>query len=134
MKSLIKKVGAVMLLGFFASCGKESLRNYDYRQQLDAVEDVDDQFLLSSIIKQTTLFYASLGYENSQLPGAVQYMERNFQGGDNYYQTFKAPSDILYTAVSILKLVDNSVQLADKKGTLVHKGIFKIFRSLLFSF
>ena len=95
---------------------------------------MDDQFLLSSIIKQTTLFYAGMGYDNSRLPGAVQYMGRNFQGGDNTYQSFRYPTDDLYAAVGILKLIDNSVALADKKGSTTHKGIFKIFRSLLFSF
>ena len=57
MKSFIKKLGALVLLSCFASCGKDALRTYDAQQQLNAVEDVNDPFLLSSIIKQTTLFY-----------------------------------------------------------------------------
>jgi hypothetical protein len=134
MKSFIKKIGALVLLYCFASCSKDALRTYDTRQQLDAVEDVNDPFLLSSIIKKTTLFYAGMGYDNSRLPGAVQYMGRNFQGGDNTYQGFKYPTDDLYAAVDILKLVEGAIGLADKRGSTTHKGIFKIFRSLLFSF
>lgn len=135
MKSLIKKIGALVLMSCFAaSCGKEALRTYDAEQQLNAVEDVNDPFLLSSVIKQTALFYAGMGYDNSRLPGAVQYMERNFQGGDNYYQNFRYPTDDLYAAMNILKLVDGAIGLADKRGSTTHKGIFKIFRSLLFSF
>ncbi len=135
MKSLIKKLGALVLIScFVASCGKDSLRTYDAQQQLNAVEDVNDAFLLSSIIKQTSLFYSVRGYDDSRLPGAVQYMERNFQGGDNYYQGFKYPTDDLYAAMNILKLIDGAISLADKRGSVTHKGIFKIFRSLLFSY
>jgi Starch-binding associating with outer membrane/Susd and RagB outer membrane lipoprotein len=135
MKSFIKKIGALVMLSCFAvSCGKDALRSYDAQQQLNAVEDVNDPFLLSSIIMQTSLFYAGLGYDNSRLPGAVQYMERNFQGGDNYYQGFRFPIEDLYSAMNILKLIDGSIGLADKRGSMTHKGIFKVFRSLLFSF
>ncbi|MEJ7586689.1 MAG: SusD/RagB family nutrient-binding outer membrane lipoprotein [Ferruginibacter sp.] len=135
MKSLIKKLGVLILIsGLAASCGKDSLRTYDARQQLNAVEDVNDPFLLSFIIKQTSLFYSVKGYDDSRLPGAVQYMVRNYQGGDNYYQGFKNPTDDLYAAMNILKLVDGAIGLADKRGSVSHKGIFKVFRSLLFSF
>ncbi|HXS57808.1 MAG TPA: SusD/RagB family nutrient-binding outer membrane lipoprotein [Hanamia sp.] len=135
MKSLIKKLAVLVLISCFAaSCGKDSLRSYDAQQQLNAVEDVNDAFLLSSIIKQTSLFYSVKGYDDSRLPGAVQYMERNFQGGDNYYQGFKYPTDDLYTAMNVLKLIDGAIGLADKRGSVSHKGIFKIFRALLFSF
>ena len=135
MKSLIKKIGVLFLVSFFAaSCGKDALRTYDSQQQLDAVEDVNDPFLLSSIIKQSALFYSVRGYENSRLPGAVQYMERNFQGGDNYYQGFKSPADDLYAAMNVLKLIDGATGLANNRGSNTHKGIFKVFRVLLFSF
>jgi len=135
MKSLIKKLCVLVLIsGFAVSCGKDALRTYDAQQQLNAVEDVNDAFLLSSIIKQTCLFYSVKGYDDSRLPGAVQYMERNFQGGDNYYQGFKSPANDLYAAMNILKLIDGAIGLADKRGSTTHKGIFKIFRSLLFSF
>ena len=135
MKSLIRKLGVLVLISCFtASCGKDSLRTYDAQQQLNAVEDVNDPFLLSSIIKQTSLFYSVKGYDDSRLPGAVQYMERNFQGGDNSYQGFKYPTDDLYAAMNVLKLIDGAIGLADKRGSVSHKGIFKIFRALLFSF
>ncbi len=135
MKSIIKKLGVLVLISCFAaSCGKDALRSYDAQQQLNAVEDVNDPFLLSSIIKQTSLFYSVRGYDDSRLPGAVQYMERNFQGGDNYYQNFKYPTDDLYAAMNILKLIDGAIGLADKRNSTTYKGIFKVFRSLLFSF
>ena len=40
----------------------------------------------------------------------------------------------MYSAMNILKLIDGSIALADKRGSMVHKGIFTIFRALLFSF
>lgn len=134
MKSLLIKSAAILLLAAVASCGKDALRTYDNEQQLDAVEDVNDPFLLSSIIKKTALFYQGIGYDNSRFPCAVQYMERNFQGSDNYYAGFKDPADDLYNAMNILKLVDGAIGLAEKRGSTTHVGIFKIFRSLLFSF
>lgn len=134
MKSIIAKTLIILLFSGIASCSKDMLRSYDIQQQLNAVESVNDPFLLSSIIKQTSLFYQGLGYDNSKLPGAVQYMERNFQGSDNYYSGFKQPSNELYQAVNILKLVDGAIGLANKRNSLTHKGIFTIFRALLFSF
>lgn len=134
MKSFLIKIFTIILVGGIASCSKDALRTYDTLQQLNAVESVNDPFLLSSIIKQTTLFYQGIGYDNSRLPGAVQYMVRNFQGGDNTYNGFKSPADDMYAAMNILKLVDGSIRLADKKGSVTHKGIFTIFRALLFSF
>jgi hypothetical protein len=116
------------------SCSKDELRNEDKLQQLDAAESVNNLFLLSSIIKQAALFYQNMGYANSKLPGAVQYMERNYQGGDNYYSGFKTPAEDMYAGMNILKLIDNAIGLADKRGSMVHKGIFTIFRVLLFSF
>lgn len=134
MKSRIIKICIVFLLLGVVSCSKDALRSYDSEQQLDAVESVNDPFLLSSVIKKTVLFYQGLGYDNSKLPGAVQYMERNFQGGDNYYSGFKQPATELYDAVNILKLVNGSLALAEERGSLTHKGIFTIFHAMLFSF
>lgn len=132
---LIRKTSLALLLLVLASaCSKDALRSYDKEQQLNAVESVNDPFLLSSIIKKTALFYQSFGYDNSKLPGAVQYMERNFQGGDNFYAGFKQPSDDLYQALNILKLVDGSIRLAQSRNSSTHEGIFTIFRVLLFSY
>jgi hypothetical protein len=134
MKSFSIKVLAIVLMATVASCSKDALRVSDSLQQLDAVESVNDPYLLSSVIKQTALFYQNMGYEASRLPGAVQYMERNYQGSDNYYSGFKQPLDDMYSAMNILKLIDGAIGLADKRGSMVHKGIFTIFRVLLFSF
>ncbi|ULQ54146.1 SusD/RagB family nutrient-binding outer membrane lipoprotein [Flavihumibacter fluvii] len=134
MKSLILKSLAVVLLATGASCSKDALREYDKKQQLDAVESVNDPFLLSSVIKQTSLFYQGFGYDNSKLPSAVQYMQRNFQGGDNTYSGFKQPSDDLYAALNILKLIDGSIRLTQERGSKSHEGIFTTFRVLLFSY
>ncbi len=134
MKSLYKIITILLFIAAFSACSKDSLRSYDSLQQLNAVESVNDPFLLSSIIKQTSLFYQDMGYEQGKLPGAVQYIERNYQGGDNYYSGFKQTAGELYTAVSILKLIDGSIGLADKRGSTSYKGIFTIFRVLLFSF
>jgi hypothetical protein len=134
MKSFSIKVFAIVLMASVASCSKDALRNDDSLQQLGAVEDVNDAYLLSSVIKQTALFYQNMGYEESRLPGAVQYIERNYQGSDNYYSGFKQPLDDMYAAMEILKLIDGAIGLTDKRGSMVHKGIFTTFRVLLFSF
>ena len=134
MRSFSIKVFAIVLMATVASCSKDALRVSDSLQQLDAVESVNDPYLLSSVIKQTALFYQNMGYEASRLPGAVQYMERNYQGSDNYYSGFKQPLDDMYAAMNILKLIDGAIGLADKRGSMVHKGIFTTFRVLLFSF
>ncbi|MEO8413692.1 MAG: SusD/RagB family nutrient-binding outer membrane lipoprotein [Ginsengibacter sp.] len=134
MKSFYIKVCTIVLLATVVSCSKDALREADSLQQLNAVESVNDPYLLSSVIKQSALFYQNMGYESSKLPSAVQYMERNYQGSDNYYSGFKQPADDLYAAMNILKLVDGAIGLADKRGSMVHKGIFTIFRVLLFSF
>ncbi len=134
MKSFSIKVFAIVLMASIAACSKDALRTADSLQQLGAVEDVNDAYLLSSIIKQTALFYQNLGYEESRLPGAVQYIERNYQGSDNYYSAFKQPLDDMYAAMNILKLIDGAIGLTDKRGSMVHKGIFTTFRVLLFSF
>ena len=47
---------------------------------------------------------------------------------------FKQPLDDMYAAMNILKLIDGAIGLADKRGSMVHKGIFTTFRVLLFSF
>jgi hypothetical protein len=134
MKSLTTKIFAILLLTGIGSCSKDALRDYDLLQQKDAVESVNDPFLLSSIIKQTTLFYQNQGYSESKLPGAVQYMVRNYQGSDNTYSGFKTPTVEMYTAMDILKLVDASIKLCEDRGSKVHQGIFTIFRALLFSY
>src|SRR5258705_8890674 len=120
MKSFLTKVFAIILVAGVASCSKDALRSYDSLQQLNAVESVGDPFLLSSVIKQTAVFYQTMSYDESKLPGAVQYMERNFQGGDNYYSGFKSPSDGMYDAMKILKLVDGAIKLADERGSTTH--------------
>lgn len=134
MKSFSIKACAIVLMATVVSCSKDALRSADSLKQLNAVESVNDPYLLSSVIKQTALFYQQMGYETSRLPGAVQYMERNYQGSDNYYDGFKQPIDDMYSAMNILKLVDGAIGLADKRGAMVHKGIFTTFRVLLFSF
>ena len=132
----IYKIASIFLLilGLSTSCSKDALRSADSLQQLNAVESVNDPFLLSSVIKQTALFYQLMGYDNRRLPAAVQYMQSNYQGSDNYYSAFKLPIDDMYQALSILKLVDGAIGLADSRGSKTHKGIFTIFRVLLFSF
>jgi hypothetical protein len=134
MKSFVFKIFVLVTITTIASCSKDALRTKDRLEELNAIESVNDNFLLSSIIKQTTIFYEKMDYENTKLPGAVQYIERNFQGGDNYYSGFKTPSGELYTAMNILKLVDGAIGLSEKRGSKSYQGIFKTFRALLFSF
>jgi hypothetical protein len=133
MKSFIKIILIIVTAGMF-SCGEDELRTKDSLQQKDAVESVNDPFLLASIIKQTALFYQKMGYDNRKLPGAVQHMESNYQSSDNYYAGFKTPTTDMYDAMNILKLIDGSIGLAEKRDSKTHKGIFTVFRVLLFSF
>lgn len=132
MKS-IKIFALVALAGLF-SCSDDELRTYDALQQKDAVESVNDPYLLASIIKKTALFYQKMGYDTRMLPGAVQHMESNYQSGDNFYSGFKSPITDMYTAMEILKLTDGSIGLAKQRGSKTHEGIFKVFRVLLFSY
>lgn len=134
MKSYLTKTFAIFLLTGVLSCSKDDLRQYDLLQQKNAVESLNDQYLLSSIIKKTSLFYQDMGWGSSKLPGAVQYTMRNYQGGDNTYQGFKQLPTDLYTAMDILKLVDASIKLAEERGSKTHVGIFTTYRVLLFSF
>ncbi len=134
MKSYFTKTFAIILLIGVVSCSKDDLRQYDALQQKNAVENLNDPYLLSSIIKKSTLFYQDMGWGTSKLPGAVQYTMRNYQGGDNTYQGFKQLPTDLYTAMDILKFIDASIKLADARGSKTHVGIFTTFRVLLFSF
>lgn len=134
MKSYLTKTFAIILLIGVVSCSKDDLRQYDALQQKNAVENLNDPYLLSSIIKKSTLFYQDMGWGTSKLPGAVQYTMRNYQGGDNTYQGFKQLPTDMYSAMDILKFIDASIKLADERGSKTHVGIFTTFRVLLFSF
>jgi len=134
MKSYLTKTVAILLLTGLFSCSKDDLRQYDALQQKNAVENLNDAYLLSSIIKKSTLFYQDMGWGTSKLPGAVQYTMRNYQGGDNTYQGFKQLPTDMYTAMDILKFIDASIKLADARGSKTHVGIFTTFRVLMFSF
>jgi hypothetical protein len=133
MKPVIKILLIVVLAGF-SSCSEDELRTADTLQQRDAVESVNDPYLLASIISKTALFYQKMSFDNKKLPAAVQHMESNYQSSDNYYDGFKLAADDMYGAMDILKLVDGSINLAETRGSKSHQGIFKVFRVLLFSF
>ena len=134
MKSFLSKLSALFMLFAVLSCSKDALRQYDLLQQKNAVESLNDPYLLSSIVKQSSLFYQKMGHEASKLPGAVQHMSRNVQGGDNTYQGFKSPTDDMYSAMNILKFVDAAINQAESRGSKTHIGIFTTFRVLMFSF
>ncbi len=135
MKPYMTKIFVLFLIvGFVSACSKDALREDDTLQTKDAVESLNDQYLLSSIIKKTAVFYSTQGYSESMLPGAVQYMERNYQGGDNYYSGFKSPITKMYDAMDILKFIDSSITLTQGRDSKTHEGIFTIFKVLLFSY
>jgi hypothetical protein len=134
MQKLIIKISTLVLIATVISCSKDALRKEDRLEELNAIESVNDNYLLASIIKQTSIFYQKLSYDNTKFPGAVQYIERNFQGSDNFYSGFKTPSGELYQAMNILKLIDGAIGLSEKRGSKSYQGIFMTFRALLFSF
>lgn len=134
MKSYITKIFIISLLIGFSSCSKDALRQNDLLQQKDAIESLNDPFLLSSIIKKSCLFYQDRGWGDTRLPGAVQYTMRNFQGGDNYYDSFKELGTDMYSGMDILKFIDSAIGLAKERGSDTHVGIFTTFRVLMFSF
>ena len=134
MKSYISIFFVLSLLIAFSSCSKDALRQDDLLKQKNAIENLNDPFLLSSIIKKTTLFYEERGWGDTRLPGAVQYTMRNYQGGDNYYTSFKTLGTDLYSAMDILKFIDTAIGLSKERGSDTHVGIFTTFRVLLFSF
>jgi len=116
------------------SCSKDALRQYDLLQQKNAIESLNDPYLLSSILKQSSLFYQKMGFDASKLPSAVQQMGRNVQGGDNTYQDFKKPGTDMYDAMNVLKFIDAAISQAESRGSKTHIGIFTTFRVLMFSF
>lgn len=134
MKSFIIKTIVITFLIGVVSCSKDDLRQYDVIQQKNAIENLNDPYLLSSILVKTTKFYQDMGWGTTKLPGAVQYTMRNYQGGDNYYSGFKGLPDDMYTAMDILKFIDSAIKLADARGSKTHSGIFSTFRVLMFSF
>ena len=134
MKSYLLKTFVIILLAGVVSCSKDDLRQYDALQQKNAVENLNDPYLLSSVITKTALFYQDMGWGTTMLPGAVQYTERNYQGGDNTYQGFKGLPVDMYSAMDMLKFIDASINLAQARGSKTHVGIFTTFRVLLFSF
>ena len=134
MKSYLTKIFILTLLIGIVSCSKDALRQEDLLQQKNAIESLNDPFLLSSIIKKSCLFYQDRGWGDTRLPGAVQYTGRNFQGGDNYYSSFKGLPTDMYSAMDVLKFIDSAIGLAKERGSDVHVGIFTTFRVLMFSF
>ncbi len=134
MKSFITKIFILSLLIGISSCSKEALRQNDLLQQKDAIESLNDPFLLSSIIRQSCIFYQDRGWGDTRLPGAVQYTMRNYQGGDNYYNSFRGLPTDMYDAMTILKFIDSAIGLAKDRGSDTHVGIFTTFRVLFFSF
>ncbi len=134
MKSFITKIFILSLLTGIVSCSKDALRQNDLLQQKDAIESLNDPFLLSSIIKKSSLFYQDRGWGDTRLPGAVQYTMRNYQGGDNYYNSFRGLPTDMYDAMDILKFIDSAIGLAKERGSDTHVGIFTTFRVLMFSF
>lgn len=134
MKSYLTKTFVIILIIGFVSCSKDDLRQYDLLQQKNAVESLNDPYLLSSIIKKSCLFYQDMGWGNTRLPSAVQYTMRNYQGGDNYYSGFKGLPIDMYSAMDILKFIDASIKLSEARGSETHVGIFTTFRVLMFSF
>lgn len=134
MKSFLIKTFAIAFLIGVVSCSKDDLRQYDLKQQKDAVESLNDPYLLSSILKKSSLFYQDMNWGTTKLPGAAQFTMRNYQGGDNYYSGFKGLPTDLYSAMDILKFIDSAIKLADARGSKTHSGIFTTFRVLMFSF
>lgn len=133
MKYCIRILFVMALLGT-VSCSEDELRKDDTLQRMDAVESVNDPYLLASIIMKTSLFYEKQAFDNRRLPGATQHMESNYQSSDNYYNGFKSNLDDMYTAMDILKLIDSSMGLSEGRGSVTHVGIFQVFRVMLFSF
>jgi hypothetical protein len=134
MKSYISKILILSLLIGIASCSKDALRKDDLLTQLNAKENMNDYFLLSSIIRKTTLFFEERGFGDTRLPGAVQYTMRNYQGGDNTYSSFKTLGTDLYTAMDILKFIDDAIELSKERASDAYTGIFTAFRVVMFSF
>ncbi len=130
----LKQIMSALLFLGIVSCSKDALREYDTLQEKDAVESLNDPYLLSSLIKKTTLFYSGQAYSTTKLPGAVQYIVRNYQGSDNYYTSFQKATDEMYDAMDIIKFADEAINQAEERGSLTHEGIFTIFRVLLFSY
>ena len=61
MKSYLTKIFILSLLIGIVSCSKDALRQEDLLQQKNAIESLNDPFLLSSIIKKSCSLLSGQG-------------------------------------------------------------------------
>ena len=67
------------------------------------------------------------------LAATIQYMQGNRNSDDNTYLGFKQPKSDLYEFTGVIKLIQASISVVNKKGLKTHEGVFRIFQSLLWS-
>lgn len=131
MKKFLIILFPVMIL---ASCQKSTFRENELLAKRDALESAEPNLLLSSVIQKSTFLYQNkggLGAKN--LAATMQYMQGNRNSDDNTYLGFKLPKTDLYEFTDVIKLINAAVTDVNKKGLKAHEGVFRIFRSLLWS-
>ena len=116
------------------SCQKSTLRENELLAKRDALETAAPNLLLSSVIQKSAFLYQNKGGMGAQnLATTVQYMQGNRTSDNNTYLGFKLPSDDLYQYTAVLKLIDAAITQVNNSGNKSYEGVFRIFKSLLWS-
>ena len=132
----MKKQISILILTLFVltACEKQLLRQDELLQKRDALESAEPKLLLSSVIQKSAYAYnGEGGAENRTLAQAVQYMQGNRSSEDNTYKSWARPKSDLYGITNQIKLVQAALNDVHSKGLKNYEGIFRIFKSLLWS-
>jgi len=134
--AIMKKQISILILTLFVltACEKQLLRQDELLQKRDALESAEPKLLLSSVIQKSAYAYnGEGGAENRTLAQAVQYMQGNRSSEDNTYKSWARPKSDLYGITNQIKLVQAAINDVQSKGLKNYEGIFRIFKSLLWS-
>ena len=131
MKKLLTIIIAAIL---FSACQKSSFREDELLAKRNALESAAPNLLLSSVIQKSAYLYQNKGGMGTKnLSCAVQYTEGNKSSDDNRYLNFRLPNESLYDYTAVIKFINASITDVNKKGLKTHEGVFRIFKSLLWS-
>lgn len=124
----------IFLVFLFSSCQKSSFREDELLAKRDALESAEPNLLLSSVIQKSAFLYQNKGGLGTRnLAVTVQYMEGNRNSDDNTYLGFRLPKTDLYGFTDVIKMIQASIDIVNKKGLKTHEGVFRIFQSLLWA-
>ncbi|AEL28705.1 hypothetical protein Cycma_5021 [Cyclobacterium marinum DSM 745] len=128
MKNLLKNIFSIGLIASFWAC--EDLTEVNINP--NSPEQVSSNYILTYVLSNTAKTYHNLGYENSKIAGAMQYVQRGTNEGAvvvNYYgwghESWNSYFDILRNNQVIY---ENAIE----EDNQFFKGIALIMRSFHF--